>query len=300
MPTRFAAHLALFTVAAFYAGNYLVAKSIMNDDFVGPLGFVLLRVSVATAMFWLLSLIVGIHPIERKDIGRFILCGLTGATANQSLFFMGLERTTPIHASLILTISPILVFIFSYLILHERITMRKIVGLTLGFAGAVVLVSFGKEVTGSPDYILGDAMVFLNATSYALYLVLVKRLINKYPPLTVIKWVFLFGLIFMVPLGLGEVTEIEWHTFTPNTWLGVAYVIICVTFLAYLLNIYALNRVTPSTVGFYIYLQPLLAAMLSVWVGMESLNPAKFMAGILIFSGVFLVSEIKLRPQRAK
>ena len=300
MPSRLAAHLALFTVAAFYAGNYLVAKSIMNNDFVGPLGFVLLRVSVATAMFWTVSLIIGMHSIERKDIPRFMLCGLTGATANQAFFFLGLERTTPIHASLILTITPILVLVFSRFILHEKITLRKLIGLALGFAGAVVLVTFGKEVIGNPDYVLGDMMIFVNATSYAIYLVIVKHLINKYPPLTVIKWVFLFGFCFMLPIGFAELKEVDWQTFTRNTWIGVAYVIVCVTFLAYLLNIYALKRVTPSIVGFYIYLQPLLAALLSVWVGMETLGPAKLTAGILIFSGVFLVSDIRLRVAPAQ
>ena len=294
MSSRVLAHLALFTVALFYAGNYLVAKFVMNDDFVGPLGFVLLRVSFATSLFWFISLFLRQERIERRDWWLFAVCGLTGVAINQSLFLSGLELTTPTHASLIMTVSPILVLLFSYLILKDRITTRKIGGIAIGCAGAIVLMTLGKEVSGSPDYLAGDIMVMLNATSYALYLVLVKKLTDKYSPLTVIKYVFSFGLLYVLPLGFNQVSEIEWYTFTTNTWLSVMYVLICVTFLAYLLNIYALRKVKAATVGFYIYLQPLLATMLSVLFDMEELSLAKVFSGILIFLGVYLVSDFKI------
>jgi len=304
MSSRVLAHLALFTVALFYAGNYLVAKLVMNDDFVGPLGFVLLRVSFATTLFWVISLFLRHERIERRDWWLFAICGLTGVAANQSFFLSGLELTTPAHASLIMTVSPILVLIFSYLILKDKITSRKIGGILLGCAGAIVLMTFGKEVAGSPDYLAGDIMVMLNATSYALYLVLVKQLTAKYMPLTVIKYVFSFGLLYVLPLGFRQVAEIEWHTFTSGTWMSVMYVLICVTFLAYLLNIYALRKVKPAIVGFYIYLQPFLATILSVMFDMEELSFAKVFSGILIFVGVYLVSDFKinmaLKPQIKK
>jgi drug/metabolite transporter (DMT)-like permease len=294
MSTRLLAHLALFVVALFYAGNYLIAKMVMNDNFVGPLGFVLLRVSFATTLFWMISLFLRQERIERRDWTLFAICGLTGVAANQSLFMSGLELTTPAHASLIMTVSPILVLLFSYLILKDRITSRKIGGILLGCAGAVVLMTFGKEVVGSPDYLAGDIMVLLNATSYALYLVLVKQLTDKYMPLTVIKYVFAFGLLYVLPLGFMQVAAIEWYTFSTSTWLSVMYVLIFVTFLAYLLNIYALRKVKAATVGFYIYLQPLLATMLSVMFDMEELSFAKVFSGILIFIGVYLVSDFKI------
>ena len=297
MPTRVTAHLALFAVALFYAGNYLIAKTVMNEEFLDPLGFVLLRVSTATLLFWVVSLFVRGQPIDRKDWPTFILCGMTGVAANQSLFFSGLELTTPVHASLIMTTTPILVLVFAYFILKNAITWRKIFGILVGCAGAILLVAVGKQVIDGNDHIRGDVMIFLNATSYALYLVIVKRLIAKYTPLTVIKWVFTFGLVIVIPLGFAQLSETQWQTFTTNAWLGVLYVIICVTFLAYLLNIYALKRVAPATVGFYIYLQPLLAALLSVMFGMETLNLTTVLSGILIFIGVFLVSDIKVKQQ---
>ena len=296
MSTRLLAHLALFTVALFYAGNYLVAKLVMNNDFVGPLGFVLLRVSFATTLFWIVSIFVRHERIDRRDWWLFALCGLTGVAINQSFFFSGLELTTPAHASLIMTVTPILVLLFSYLILKDRITSRKIGGNLMGCAGAIVLMTFGKEVTGSPDYLAGDIMVLTNATSYALYLVIVKRLTAKYTPLTVIKYVFTFGLLYVFPFGFNQFSAIEWQSFTSDTWLSVMYVLICVTFLAYLLNIYALSKVKPATVGFYIYLQPLLATTLSVMLQMETVSFAKVLSGILIFLGVYLVSDFKIKP----
>lgn len=297
MPTRISAHLALFAVALFYAGNYLIAKTVMNGDFLEPLGFVLLRVSSATLLFWLASLFVKSKRIERRDWPVFVLCGLTGVAANQSLFFSGLELTTPVHASLIMTTNPILVLVFAYFILRDKVTWRKVLGIAIGFAGALFLVAAGQQVVEADEYMLGDTMIFLNATSYALYLVVVKRLIAKYPPLTVIKWVFTIGLFFVIPLGFSQLTHTNWELFTMNAWLGVVYVIICVTFLAYLLNIYALQRVTPSTVAFYIYLQPLLASLLSVMFGMDTLNLTTVISGLLIFTGVFLVSDIGLKSQ---
>ncbi len=300
MSKRLIAHVALFIVALFYAGNYLVAKIVMNDNFVGPLGFVLLRVSFATTLFWAISLFLRREPIQRRDWWLFAVCGFTGVAANQTLFLSGLELTTPAHASLIMTVSPILVLIFSYFILKDKITPRKIGGIMLGFAGAIVLMTFGKEVTGNPEYLAGDIMVLLNATSYALYLVLVKQLTAKYAALTVIKYVFSFGLLYVLPLGFNQVSAIEWHTFTTDTWISVAYVLICVTFLAYLLNIYALGKVKAATVGFYIYLQPLLATLLSVIFDMEELSLIKVFSGILIFLGVYLVSDFKIiAPERA-
>lgn len=298
MPNRIKAHIALFTVALFYAANYLIAKSVMNDEYVDPLGFVLLRVFWASVLFWLVSLFVKGPKVEREDWLRFIICGLTGAAANQMLFFSGLELTTPVHASLILTTSPILVLIFSKVMLKTPITWRKFAGIATGFAGALALVGLGKPMGDGENILAGDLLIFGNATAYALYLVLVKKLITKYPPLTVMKWVFTSGFIFVLPFGYGQLLDVEWSDFTGYTWAAILYVIICVTFLAYLLNIYALQRVSPATVGFYIYLQPLLAAFMSAMVGMESIDLVKVLSGILIFLGVFLVSDIPLKRRK--
>lgn len=284
------AHIALLFVALFYGGNYLIAKHVMNNSFIQPLGFVLLRVVVATGLFWLLALAIQPERIRRKDIPLFVLCGLTGVCINQTFFFSGLELTTPIHASLIMTITPLLVLLFSRLLIAEKVTIFKVTGVIIGCTGAVLLMTRGVDVHSGDGHLAGDALVLINATSYALYLVLVKRLTRKYRPLTVIRWVFSFGLIFVLPIGFHQLSVVEWHTFTTHAWLAVAYVLICVSFLAYLFNVFALRHVNPSTVSIYIYLQPLFAALLSVVFEMEVLTWIKVLAGVLIFIGVALVS----------
>ena len=298
--TKILAHLALLAVALFYGGNYLIAKVVMNGQHIQPLGFVLLRVLAATGLFWLFASFLKSEPIARKDWRVFILCGLTGVAANQSLFFSGLHLTTPIHAALIMTTSPMVVLVFSYLIAKEPVTPKKILGLIIGCIGAVILVTLGQSIETAPQALKGDLLVFLNGSSYALYLVLVKKLTSKYSPFTVVKWVFLFGLLFVTPVGFKQLASVEWTEFSLNIWLAVIYVLVCVTFLAYLLNIMALRRVNPSTVGIYIYLQPLFASVLSVIFIAESLSWPKVVAGILIFIGVYLVSDLqfgKLKKQ---
>lgn len=290
------AHLALLIVAMIYGGNYLIAKYVMDGAYIKPLGFVLLRVIAGTSLFWLVSLFTAREKVRNSDWLMFGLCGLTGVAANQSLFFSGLDLTTPIHASLIMTTSPMLVLFFAFLILKEPITAKKILGIVTGCTGAVILMTLGKEVVVGNDYLVGDLMIFLNASSYALYLVLVKRLISRYTPLTVIKWVFTAGLLVVLPLGAKQVAIVDWSTFTTSTWLSVAYVLIGVTFLAYLLNIFALKQVSPATVSIYIYLQPLFASTLSVIFASEELSLVKVASGALIFIGVYLVSDWR-RPE---
>lgn len=290
------AHLALLVVAMIYGGNYLIAKYVMDGAYIKPLGFVLLRVITGTCLFWLISAFTRREKIRRSDWVFFGLCGLTGVAANQSLFFSGLDLTTPIHASLIMTTSPMLVLFFAFLILKEPITLKKILGIIAGCTGAVILMTLGKEVVVGNDYLVGDVMILLNASSYALYLVLVKRLIKRYTPLTVIKWVFTAGLLVVLPLGAKQVAMVDWSTFSTSTWLSVAYVLVCVTFLAYLLNIFALKQVSPATVSIYIYLQPLFASTLSVIFASEQLSLVKIASGALIFLGVYLVSDWRRPP----
>jgi drug/metabolite transporter (DMT)-like permease len=284
------AHIALLLVALFYGGNYLIAKHVMNNAFIQPLGFVLLRVVTATALFWLLALAFRPERIARSDVPLFVLCGLTGVCLNQTLFFSGLELTTPVHASLIMTTTPLLVLLFAHLIIRETVTALKVAGVVIGCTGAVILLTHGQASGSGSANLSGDLMVLLNATSYALYLVLVKRLTRKYRPLTVIRWVFTFGLVFVLPVGYVQLSAVEWQTFTTDAWLAVIYVLVCVSFLAYLLNVFALKHVNPSTVSIYIYLQPLFAAILSVLFDMEVLTWTKVVAGVLIFAGVALVS----------
>jgi len=221
------------------------------------------------------------------------VCGAFGVASNQLMFFYGLNLTSPINAAIILTCNPILVLLISAVVIRERITSRKIIGIGLGLTGAVGLILFKGLSALSSDGFIGDLFVFLNATSYAIYLVLVKPLMQKYKPMTVIKWVFLFGFIYVLPFGWTQFQEIEWATFTTNIWWAFGFVVVGTTFLAYLFNIFGLKELSPSVVSIYIYSQPLIASIMAIALQKDELSMEKILAALLIFSGVYLVSMKK-------
>lgn len=262
----------------------------MNDGYIQPRGFILMRVISGVLLFSLFHFLFVRERIERKDIGKLILCGLTGVAINQMFFFMGLNLTTPINASLIMTTTPMLVIVASAILLRERITIQKVIGIALGATGAITLILYGQELSFSKDRILGDLMIFINATSYGIYLVLVRSLMKKYHPITIVKWGFTFGALFVFPFSITELMAVEWHTFNQTVWLAVAYVLICTTFFAYLLNAFALKTVQATTASTYIYLQPLLATLIAVAYQSDQLVPLKMVSALLIFAGVYLVS----------
>ena len=285
------AHLALLGANIIYGINYTVAKDVM-PDFITPFGLVFCRVIGALTLFWIVHSF-NYEKVEKKDFLLLAACGVFGVFANQLMFLYGLDNTTPINAGIIMTSNPILVLVASAIILKNRITLTKVGGIALGIGGALLLLLFKKDFSFGSETIKGDIFIFLNAMSYGIYLVLAVPLMRKYSPLTVIKWVFTFGFILVFPFGIGEFTEIEWTSFTMKIWLEVGFVVLFTTFFAYLLNIYGLKKLNPSTVSTYIYLQPLLAASFAMWAGKDSLDWIKIVAAILIFSGVYLVSKTK-------
>ena len=295
MKAKILAHLALFVVALFYGGNYLIAKGLM-PDLIGPSGFIILRVTGAGLLFWILYLF-NWERIASSDIPRLILCGCAGVAANQLLFFNGLNATSPVNASIIMTSNPVLVLLASAVILKTRITGRKILGIALGASGAILLLLLSRNSISQNVSWQGDLMVFINAMSYGVYLVMVKPLMSKYKPLTVIAWVFLFGWIVVLPFGWSQASAIDWSLFTPRHFWGVAYVVIGTTFLVYLLNIFALKTVMPTVVSVYIYLQPLLAAtfafIYAYYGGADytgDITLGRVACAMMIFVGVYLTS----------
>ena len=287
-------HLAILGANLIYGVNYSIAKDVM-PTFIKPFGFIFCRVLGALILFTLVSSFFK-EKIEKKDFGRLAICGFFGVAANQLMFFYGLNLTNPINAGIIMTANPIMVLLASAFILNTRITYLKIIGLVLGISGALMILLFKKGFSFGSETWVGDLFIFLNATSYAIYLVLVKPLMHKYSPITVIKWVFTFGFLYVIPFGVNQFTEINWTSFTGDIWVKFAFVIVATTFLAYLFNIYGLKRLNPSIVSTYIYLQPLIAALFAIWVGKDSFTWIKLTAAVLIFTGVYLVSKPQKLP----
>lgn len=285
------AHLALFAANLIYGINYTVAKDVM-PQYIMPKGFVVMRVIGASILFWLLGIRYNNEQIEKADRIRLFWCAVFGVAVNQLLFFEGLSRTTPINAGILMVVTPILVLLISNILLNEKITLLKIAGIATGISGALfLLLSKGKVNFGSATF-LGDVFIFLNAASYAVYLVIVKPLMFKYHPVTIMKWVFLLGFIMVFPFGFNELKMVNPSSFSNLIYFEIFYVIVFTTFFAYLLNTYGLHRMNPSVVSFYIYLQPLLAALIAVILGKDVIDVTKIIAAVLIFTGVYWVSYI--------
>lgn len=290
------AHLALLGANIIYGANYLIAKDVMPDK-IGPSAFIFVRVLGALLLFWLLKSRIK-EQIQHKDYPRLILCGLLGVATNQLLFFHGLNLTSPIDASIIITSIPVMVLIFSAFILKEKITSNKISGLIIGGIGAILLISYGNT-SGGTSSILGNVYIFLNACSYGLYLVIVKPLMKTYNAITVISWVFLFGLIFVAPVAIGDVIATDFYSWSTNTYFAVGFVVVFTTFLAYLFNIYALNYVPPSVNGSYVYFQPAITFIIvSIYAFAfrhstyaQDINLIKILSCLLIFIGVYLIGK---------
>ena len=289
------AHISLLIANLIYALNFTIAKDVM-PNFILPSAFILLRVIGALFLFSFSYFIFFFQKIELKDILRFAICGLFGVAINQLFFFEGLNLTTPINAAIVMTTNPILVMLLSFIIVKEAISFRKILGITLGFIGASTLILSDGAIDLSSNNSTGNLFVFINATSYGLYLVIVKPLLNKYHPLTVLFYVFAFGLLFVLPFGYDDLTIVKWGTIPVNIYLEIIFVVVCTTFIAYLLNSSALKTLTASTVSIYIYLQPILASLFAIFLGADFLDEKKIIASVLIFSGVYLVS---IRPSES-
>lgn len=285
----FLSHIALIIVNLIYALNYTIAKDVM-PEYIQPSGFILLRVIGGSILFFLTYLFFVKERVKKKDFFRLMLCGLFGVAINQLFFFEGLNLTTPINAAIIMTISPVLVIITSAIIIKEKITVRKIIGIFLGLIGACILILNSGDISFENDFFTGNILVLINATSYAIYLVLVKTLMKRYNPITVMFYVFIFGLIFVLPFGIDEILKIDLTTFNEEIYLKIGFVVICTTFIAYMFNAFALKSLNPSVVSVYIYLQPLLASLIAIALNSDSLSLVKIFSAIFIFSAVFLVS----------
>ncbi len=218
-----------------------------------------------------------------------MLCGLTGVAINQMLFIKGLTMTSTIHASLLMLSTPLLITLFAFWILKEKITIAKVAGISLGIAGALLLI-MSKEKNGTAS-LHGDLLIIINAIAYTLYFILVKPLMNEYPPLHVIRWVFTFGFIMILPVGWGQFSSIHWPSFGWTHFLSLSSIVICGTFLAYLFNVYGLRQLGAGVTGSYIYTQPVFAAIIATLFLHEAFTTEKIIAGLMIFTGVFLVSR---------
>ena len=289
MQSNTKAHIAVLFTNIFFTANYSLVKFI-SPSHVGPYGLNILRVGISLLLFWLVWMMGKTKAgIKKKHWVRFILCGLTGIAINQTLFIKGLTLTSTIHASLLMLCTPLLITLLAFWILKEKITWAKAAGLALGIGGALLLI-LSKEKTGTSS-IAGDTLIILNAISYTLFFILVKPLMNEYPPLHVIRWVFTFGFVMILPFGLIQFSAIQWPMFEWPHFVSLFSIVVFGTFLAYLFNAFGLRQLGAGVTGSYIYTQPVFTAVIATLFLNEVFTIEKLVAGLMIFTGVFLVSR---------
>jgi drug/metabolite transporter (DMT)-like permease len=296
MSRNLKAHLALLVTTIIFGMHYMIGKGLMPVPF-HPMQLLFLRSLGALLLFWICQRWFVREKVVRRDLWMFALCGLLGFAANQALFYAGLNLTTPVDASIIHVLNPVFVLVFASILISEKVTFLKVVGIALGAGGALILILYGRKVNLGTDAFAGNILVMLNMLCYAIYLVLIKPLVARYHTMTILKWVSFFGFLFILPFTAEGVLKIDFPSVSLMAWLGVAYVVVFNSFLAYILINFALKTVEASMVSFYTYLQPVIASVMSVVaLGTEVISAPKIVAAVLIFTGVFLVSRGKKDP----
>ena len=288
--------LAATIATTIYGINHTVAKMVM-PIYIGSLGLVLLRVLGATIMFWTISLFFKSKPIDKEDRFTILKCGIFGMSLNIAAFIAGLDYSTPVNSSILIIISPIFVVILSFFIFKNKINFIKILGIILGFIGAIILIltadsnsSIGRNIP------LGNFLFIVNSISYAYYLIIVKPMAEKYDLITLFKWLFLVGLIFNFPLGINQFLDVDWVNLPLyQAILPMAFVVLGTTCMTYFLNGYALSKLTSTEVAVFMYLQPIIGVLFAIFTKSDTITVTIIIASILIFSGVYLTTVLKSR-----
>mgnify|MGYP000700430201 CR=1 FL=1 len=292
MSKRNWALVAATLVSIIYGVTFTIAKDVM-PKYVEPFGFITMRVGGSVLLFWLISFLGPKEKIALEDFPRIVAAALFGVALNMLTFFKGLSYTSPIMGAVLMVTTPMIVLILSAIIMKERMQKRKMFGIILGLAGTITLILYGKSMVNAPNATLGNLLVFINAVSYGFYLILVKKLMDKYNAFTFVKWIYTFGFLMVLPFGWNEFHAIEWTTIPTDIFWKIGFVVVFSTFLTYLLNLISMRELKPTTVAVFIYLQPLFATIFAVGLGKDELSLVKLLSAVLIFAGVYLVTQKK-------
>ena len=278
-----------------------VTKLLITSTVITSLLMVDFRIFGAAALFWLTSLFCKPERVSRRDLLLLAGAAFLGVLFNQGCFIFGVGLTSPGEASIITTTMPMWVMVLAWVILKEPITGKKIGGILLGATGALILVVSGmsRAVRGD-NPVLGDIIVLMAQLSYALYLTLYRNFIRKYSLMTLMKWMFLFASIGLLPISLPALVSTDWGSLGMVQWAGVGYVVMFATFIAYICIMIGQKNLRPTIVGMYNYVQPIVSSLVGIYLGLDSFNGWKIVAVVLIFGGVYLVTISKSREQISK
>ena len=294
-------HAALWVANIIWGLNAPIGKSVLwseaNPGGVNPFAMSVYRMAGACLLFWVASLFVPRERVAPRDIVLLLFASVFGIQLNQMLFLWGLSLTSPIDTSIIATVVPVLTMVLATLFLREPITWLKAGGVFLGCAGAVILILASQHSTGHTSSMLGDVLCIVSAVSYATYLTAFRDVIVRYSPVTTMKWMFLFAAIVALVIYYDPLTSVDYAALAPRTWAGIAYVVVGSTFLSYLMVPIGQRYLRPTVVSMYNYVQPVVAVLFTVAIGLDTFGITKGFAALCVFVGVWLVTKSKSRAQ---
>ncbi len=291
-------HLACFLAYAIFGFNIIVCKDLTAGQLISPLAIFCLRSVGAGALFWIISFFAPKETVEKKDYVRIFAASMLGFFVCQVTFLAGIPHITPMDCSVLSAISPIYTMIIAAMVLKEPITWQKAAGVAISFAGIIYLIVSRTAAGGAAETSLfGILMIVLNSLSFSLYLGIFKPLIGKYSVITFMKWIFLFAFVVSVPFSAREILTLQWSEFPAIRFAELAYLIFCATFITYFLIPVGQKRIRPTLVSMYSYVQPIIAIVISITVGMEELTWQKVLAAVMVFGGVVVVSYSKSRVE---
>lgn len=290
-------HVAMLVASIVWGLNSPIGKAAM-DGGVGALTLTTFRMVGAAAAFWITSLFVKREHVKHEDLMLLFFAALFGIVLNQGTFIFGLSLTSPINASIVTTMAPIVTMIVAALYLKEPITGKKIFGIFLGAMGALILImSSGHSAAGKSGSIWGDLLCLTAQISFAVYLTVFKGLITRYSTVTIMKWMFMYASLCFIPFSFRDVAGTDFAALSPAVYWEIAFVVLGATYLSYLLVVIAQKALRPTLVSMYNYVQPIVASILAVAIGMDSFGWSKAAAIVLVFVGVYVVTQSKSKAQ---
>lgn len=290
-------HITMFSVVCFFAVNIPVSKHMLQSGYISAYGLTLARITFAAIAFWTASLFTTKDKVERKDHLLLFAGALLGIIFNQGLFIFGLSNTSPVDASIITTSTPLFAMVIAALVLKEPITTQKVSGVFLGAVGAIFLVytSHHGDITADSS-MKGNLSVMGSSLSYATYIVITRPLSSKYSAITIMKWMFLYSAVLVVPFFYRDLIEAPLFQQSETTpFVLIGYTLLFATFIAYMLIPIAQKRIRPTTISMYNNMQPLIASFIAIILGQDSFSVEKAISGVLILGGVYLVTQSKSR-----
>ena len=285
-------HLACFIAYAIFGINIIVCKDLTSSRLISPIALFGLRSLGAGLLFWLISYFLPKEKVDKKDFGKILMASLLGFFLTQVTFLMAIPDITPMDCSIVSSLSPIYTMFIAAYVLKEPITLRKAGGVAISFFGIIYLIM--NSVTGAGSTIetswVGILLMIANSLSFSLYLGLFKPVITKYSVITFMKWIFLFATLFSFPWTVSELRTFDYSLLTSTYLSELAFLIVCSTFITYFLIPLGQKRIRPTLVSMYSYVQPIIAIVISIWVGMDTLSWQKLLAAAMVFGGVVLVN----------